>query len=78
MKSEDNSFKQPVASMPLSGADPVLEHLEIAGLPLTRENYIRVAGLQEPLGPETEGYLLTLPLESSARAGIATNSSTYT
>ena len=74
MNPENNSLKQPAASMPLSGMDPVLDHLVIAGLPLTRENYLSIAGLQEPLDGEREAYLLTLPLVSSTKADTVPNS----
>jgi hypothetical protein len=53
----------PAGSLPLSGNDPVIAHLQLLGLPLTRTNWISYAGLSEPLDAETEGYLLSLPLE---------------
>jgi hypothetical protein len=53
----------PTAPLPLSGSDPVIEHLRARGLPITQENWIQYAGLTEPLDSETEGYLLSLPLE---------------
>ena len=64
MTPENNSSMPQGKSIPLSGNDPVLEHLKARGLPLTRENYVKMADLQEPLDGEMEGYLLTLPLES--------------
>ena len=64
MTPENNSSTPPAGSIPLSGNDPVLEHMQRRGLRPTRANYVKLAGLQEPLDAETEGYLLTLPLES--------------
>lgn len=64
MKPEPNSLTSPAASLPLSGNDPVLEHLKLRGLPLTRASYVQAAGLTEPLDPEQEGYLLSLNLEA--------------
>ncbi len=53
----------PTAPLPLTGNDPVIEHLRARGLPVTRKNWIQYSGLTEPLDSETEGYLLSLPLE---------------
>lgn len=61
--SSKSSSLPPATSLPLSGSDPVMEHLKARGLPLTRPNWILFAGLTEPLDGETEGYLLSLPLE---------------
>lgn len=44
-------------SIPLSGIDPVTEHLLKVGLPVTRENWIRASGLEEPLDQEHEALL---------------------
>ncbi len=65
MTPENNSSTSPVASLPLSGNDPVLEHLKLRGLPPTRENYVMVAGLTEPLEAEQEALVLEALASSS-------------
>ena len=57
MKPEISSPKSPVESSPLSGIDPVVDHLLKLGLPVTRENWIKAAGLEEPLEAEHEAML---------------------
>ena len=66
MKPETNSLMSQAGSLPLSGNDPVIAHLQARGLPLTRTNWILFAGLTEPLDAETEGYLLSLPLDQAS------------
>ena len=42
----------PTAPLPLTGNDPVIEHLRARGLPITRENCTQYAGLTEPVDAE--------------------------
>ena len=58
MKPESNSSTSPAASLPLSGNDPVLDHLKLRGLPPTRENYVKAAGLADPLEAEQEALVM--------------------
>lgn len=44
------------------GSDPLLEWMRAGGIPLTREKYLELADLKEPLGAEEE---LALPAEIS-------------
>ena len=60
----NGSLKQQVKSLPLNGKDPVLEFLSSRGLPLTRTNYLKYAGLELPLEAEHQAYLDSLNLES--------------
>ena len=48
-----------------SGQDPVLELMQAQGIPLTRANYVRKAGLEEPLEAEHAGYVQSLQLDDS-------------
>lgn len=48
---------QGASSLPPGQRDPIVQHLQNAGLPATRESYLRVAGLSEPLDAETEASL---------------------
>lgn len=61
-KPASESSNLQVASRPQIGTDPVAQSLISAGLPVTRENYLRRAGWEEPLGAELEA---TLPAELS-------------
>lgn len=58
MKPETEFLTSQGASLPLSGIDPVMEQLRRRGLPATRENYVKLAGLQEPLEAEQEALVL--------------------
>ena len=58
MKPETAFSTSQGASLPLSGMDPVMLEIKRRGLPATRENYVQLAGLQEPLQAEQEALLL--------------------
>jgi len=47
--------RSPIKIQP--GSDIVLEAMKQRGLPLTREQYLQTAGLEEPLGGEVESML---------------------
>lgn len=48
--------------IPITNYDPVLEHMKSLGIPLTRANYVRMAGMVEQLEGEHDGYVISLPL----------------
>ena len=58
MKSEAKSSKiEEGQFQTLRGSDPVLDWMLDNQAPLTREEYLSVAGLTEPLEPEVEATL---------------------
>ena len=54
---ESASSPLPAGSPRPTGTDPIQRELASVGLPLTRANYLRLAGLQEPLTAELEATL---------------------
>ena len=66
MKNGIRAVTQAEGLSPKTLQDSVVQELLLDGLPVTRRNYLRYAGLKEPLNPEVEADLpeqLQLPTD---------------
>lgn len=60
MTPEPDPKNLPVESIPLTGPDPLLEHMKARQIPLTRKNYLDLAypeGAPDPMPGELEALL---------------------